>query len=244
MVFQIFWPRGIYRLVLLCQQLQYVIPSTLLMVPLFVTAHENTNVPHSDPKSKFIFSRLLEINWRNAPERPQIFSSIFPWVDPLTAMYVLALRFRDFRKCEIVKKDAIRVPTFYAPPIYGHVLGYRVRIMTVIVATLFGGIHCAGWNFTFPSQAELISWPVSSLIIVIVPSIFVPPIVEGFMETLNPTTKMIYGFLFSFGLVIYILSRVDCPLTPCMTKLHHIIQFLRGSVGRVSVSWSHLSFVD
>ena len=62
MVFQISWPRGIYRLVLLCQQLQYVIPNTLLMVPLFMTAHENTNVPHSDPKSKFIFTRLLEIN--------------------------------------------------------------------------------------------------------------------------------------------------------------------------------------
>ena len=66
-----------------------------------------------------------------------------------------------------VEEGALQVPTFYA-------LGTAdewVRRLASIVAILFGGIHCAGWNFPFPSHAELIIWRVSSLIILIVPCI-------------------------------------------------------------------------
>ena len=85
-------------------------------------------------------------------------------------------------------------------------------IMTMIVAMLFGGIHCTGWNFPFPSHAELIIWRVSSLIIVIVPCIFLPLLVVVFMED-NPNTTtdiilMANVGLFLFGIVIYVFARL------------------------------------
>ncbi|KAJ8463465.1 hypothetical protein ONZ45_g17570 [Pleurotus djamor] len=36
-------------------------------------------------------------------------------------------------------------------------------------ATLFGGIHCIGWNFTFPSNVERLIWNISSVVISTVP---------------------------------------------------------------------------
>ena len=69
-----------------------------------------------------------------------------------------------------VSRGAIRVPTFYAPP-NPKIVKLVIRGLTSIVAIHFGGIHCAGWNFPFPSHAKLIIWRVSSLIILIVPCI-------------------------------------------------------------------------
>ena len=96
---------------------------------------------------------------------------------PFTVVKVIFSRFEDLQNCHMVHEDAIHVPTFYAPCIDVHEL-IKVNIMTVIVAMFFGGIHCAGWNFPFPCQADLIIWHVSSLIIVIVPLTFVHLIVQ------------------------------------------------------------------
>ena len=210
-VSQISWPSRIYRFVLLFQQLWYVILTTLLADPLPVAlaAHETDKAPHSNPKSKFISSRLLELNWRIAPAWSQILSSIFSWVHiqwllsslgcltgymtsesrplqcliwhikaciltegtvtctllaKMALMKLLKLPFRmikellytleDLMFCTAVDKDAIRVPTFYASSNKSHEDLWM--IWTIIVALLFGGIHCAGWNFPFPSHAELI----------------------------------------------------------------------------------------
>ncbi|KAF8961567.1 hypothetical protein BDZ97DRAFT_1664036 [Flammula alnicola] len=38
-----------------------------------------------------------------------------------------------------------------------------------LIGMVFGAIHCAGWNFLFPSHAELILWRISSLVITAVP---------------------------------------------------------------------------
>jgi hypothetical protein len=123
---------------------------------------------------------------------------------PLRVIDVFAARFQDFQNCEVVDEMAIRVPTFYAP-YKGH--GFlRVRITAMIVAMLFGGIHCAGWNFPFPSHAELIIWRVSSLTIVIVPCTFVPPIVLVFMGK-DATLIQVYGLVPFFGIAAYVLAR-------------------------------------
>ena len=110
----------------------------------------------------------------------------------------------DLMFCTAVDKDAIRVPTFYASSNKSHEDLWM--IWTIIVALLFGGIHCAGWNFPFPSHAELIIWRVSSLIIVVVPCALVPPYVAAAlgMDTIGIITVLV---LF-FGVVIYVLARL------------------------------------
>jgi hypothetical protein len=138
---------------------------------------------------------------------------------PSRAINVLFSRFVNLLRCNTVDGDAILVPTFYAPPIDHHThLG--VRITTVIVAMLFGGIHCAGWNFSFPSHAELIMWRVSSLIIVIVPYTFVTLIVEELVgiDTSSTTVNILFA---SFGIVIYVLARLTL-LVEAFTSLRHL----------------------
>ena len=102
--------------------------------------------------------------------------------------------------CISVDENAMRVPTFYAPATPGH--GDLGMFMPMLIAAmLFGAIHCAGWNFPFPSHAELIIWRVSSLIIVVVPCTFV------FLTAGKISTLIIFG-LFIFGVVTYILARL------------------------------------
>ena len=75
--------------------------------------------------------------------------------------------------------------------------------MTSIVAMLFGGIHCAAWNFPFPSQTDLITWRVSSSIIVAVPCIFL--IVSVGSGIISESYNYHY---FVFAIVLYGLARL------------------------------------
>jgi len=61
----------------------------------------------------------------------------------------------------------LRVTTFY--PYFKfeeRPLGFLV---VTVVASAFGGIHCIGWLFTFPSSAERTLWQVASVLITSVP---------------------------------------------------------------------------
>jgi len=52
------------------------------------------------------------------------------------------------------------IPTFYVPshwyPEYLH------GLLLMALGSIFGGIHCAGWNFSFPTYAEQKLWRVAS----------------------------------------------------------------------------------
>ena len=68
--------------------------------------------------------------------------------------------------------DATHVPTFYVPehdyPEYSHAL------LLLALASVFGGIHCAGWNFIFPTYAEQMLWRVASLAVTTIPIGLIP----------------------------------------------------------------------
>ena len=113
---------------------------------------------------------------------------------------------RDLAGCDAVDKNAFRVPTFYAPSNEGSEgLWFFV---TIIIALLFGGIHCAGWNFPFPSHAELIIWRVSSLIILIAPCTPVLAMVEIVVDAPYTPMTPVTSFVIGFGMVIYVLARL------------------------------------
>jgi len=63
--------------------------------------------------------------------------------------------------------DATHVPTFYVPE---HRYSEFLRtLLLMALATIFGGIHCAGWNLPFPTFAEQKLWRIASLAITIIP---------------------------------------------------------------------------
>ena len=43
------------------------------------------------------------------------------------------------------------------------------RIIFPIFGAVFGGLHCLGWSFVFPTQAEQKLWQIASLTITMIP---------------------------------------------------------------------------
>lgn len=87
-------------------------------------------------------------------------------------------------------------------------------VTTCVIGTLFGGIHCFGWDFKFPSYTEHILWKVCSLAISSIPLIWLLFIVFYTCSTkfkASTTLALIWAFLFPFGMFgvpVYILARL------------------------------------
>jgi hypothetical protein len=139
---------------------------------------------------------------------------------PFTAMSVFFSRLRDLLDSDTVDTGAIRVPTFYAPPKEDD-RSPEAGMTTMIVATLFGGIHCAGWNFSFPSHAELIIWRVSSLIIVIAPYSIVFIVAVGEIGGDGSIAFAFAILLVSVGVVSYVFARLAL-FVEAFTALRHL----------------------
>jgi len=68
--------------------------------------------------------------------------------------------------------DDTRVPTFYVPK---HENSRWLQIALLLsLSAAFGGIHCSGWDYLFPSSTEQILWRVASLAVTILPTIAFP----------------------------------------------------------------------
>ena len=52
----------------------------------------------------------------------------------------------------------MKIPTFYAAESETDGDGIAILICMPVVGVVFGGIHCVGWFFNFPSSAEAMLW--------------------------------------------------------------------------------------
>jgi hypothetical protein len=69
--------------------------------------------------------------------------------------------------------DVKRVNTFYPDKWVGK--SRRDASLAIVIASVFGAIHCVGWTLAFPSSAERILWKAASASITGIP-FFGPPI--------------------------------------------------------------------
>jgi len=105
--------------------------------------------------------------------------------------------------------DDIRVSTMF----YGEDgLTWSSMIAGVVIATIFGAIHCIAWSFQFPSHAEQLLWCIASLLITCLPMGLLFTILRGILlGELDRKLKKVLDWLlaaFLFGvLILYILSR-------------------------------------
>ena len=84
--------------------------------------------------------------------------------------------------------DDTHVPTFYVPK---HRYSKRCHILLLnTLGVVFGGIHCFGWNFSFPTYAEQKLWRVASLALTIIPVATLP---LGFIIRVLSTNSFRYG---------------------------------------------------
>ncbi|PPQ92933.1 hypothetical protein CVT25_000131 [Psilocybe cyanescens] len=64
---------------------------------------------------------------------------------------MLFRRFKDMMVCTTLEGKRYRVPTFYAPTVDKQAEGLCF-MLSFLVATAFGGIHCIAWSFEFPTH--------------------------------------------------------------------------------------------
>jgi len=85
--------------------------------------------------------------------------------------------------------------------------------LVIAIASAFGGIHCIGWSFSFPSHTERILWHVASAVITGVP--IVGPLISLILSTLPDkyqATSLEVAILLS--LFFYILGRLALLVLP------------------------------
>src|SRR6266498_4371411 len=64
--------------------------------------------------------------------------------------------------------DATHVPTFYVPK-HRYSEAFHALLLLAL-GTIFGAIHCAGWNLPFPTHLEQKLWRIASLAVTIIPT--------------------------------------------------------------------------
>ena len=104
-----------------------------------------------------------------------------------------------------VTPNSLHVPSFYAPTTKSD--KYSRMVVFALFGVIFGGLHCIGWNFSYPTTFEQHLWRASSLAITVVPMIVAPidywlenyDLDKGFLKVLRLTLDI---FLMFFKFII------------------------------------------
>jgi len=120
-------------------------------------------------------------------------------------------------------EDKKRVGTFYPTDWVTGSKEFSI-FLVVVITVAFGGIHCVGWSFTFPSTVERTMWRVASLLIVCIPVVFIP--LGGFVIMIDKLLGRCFGPSFEdmiavLVLFLYLLGRLALLVLPvlCLRSL-------------------------
>src|SRR6266542_610989 len=71
-----------------------------------------------------------------------------------------------------IRPGASHAPSFYAPVTKSD--RWSRMVAFALFGVIFGGLHCIGWNFKYPSRSEQILWQATSSAITVIPLIVAP----------------------------------------------------------------------
>ena len=98
----------------------------------------------------------------------------------------------------------MKIPTFYAEESGEDATA--IVICMPVVGVVFGGIHCVGWFFDFPSSAEAMLWRVSSVVLTGIA--FLIPIIALFMAILSDFQEYFAVAVTAIIILVYVVSRL------------------------------------
>ena len=139
---------------------------------------------------------------------PFLFALTFPIL--LTLLFaipglILFLRWFTMLVTDNFNTGDMKVPTFYSVRDDG---GKKAYVFTMsVVGVVFGGIHCAGWFFNFPSSDEAMLWRVSSAVLTGIAFLF-PLLVYLVMENIVNSERTGWENFFFTSLIIILLAFV------------------------------------
>ena len=105
----------------------------------------------------------------------------------------------------VSRAGGIKISTFYAES-ENDAGDAAFFICIPVVGGVFGGIHCVGWFFNFPSSAEAMLWRVSSAVLTVVA--FLSPIIAFFLAILSETREYFAGAVSAIIMLVYVVSRL------------------------------------
>jgi hypothetical protein len=101
--------------------------------------------------------------------------------------------------------DATHVSTFYVPS-HEYSSWWHILLLAVL-GSMFGVIHCAGWNLLFPTSAERKLWRVASLIVTILP-VSLPSVVMSVI-----TSAIVISSFIAISFLLRLIFRLLSGLT-------------------------------
>ena len=104
------------------------------------------------------------------------------------------------------RTGGMKIPTFYASEDESESAGVAIVICMPVVGVVFGGIHCAGWFFNFPSSAEAMLWRVSSAVLTGIA--FLSPFILGFLIALSDNQEYFGLAVSAIIMLVYVVSRL------------------------------------
>jgi len=175
--------------------------------------------------------RQISIIWQSLPilskvlistiTIPCLFALTFSFLPIL--VFVIPALFLIYRWISILatdyfKVDDMEVPTFYSTSKDGDGLAY-IFFMSV-VGVVFGGIHCIGWYFNFPSSDEAMLWRVSSAVLTGV-AFILPLLFYLIMEASTDSSRWLFFITAVLAVIAYVVARL-LLLVEAFISLRHL----------------------
>ncbi|KAG1821056.1 uncharacterized protein BJ212DRAFT_976649 [Suillus subaureus] len=80
-----------------------------------------------------------------------------------------------------------------------------LQLAALLMATIFGGIHCAAWFFSFPTYQEQMLWRISAVGITFTPWVcFLPKFIP---DSLLGVVGFVFGLMCMVSVILYIAVR-------------------------------------
>ena len=137
------------------------------------------------------------------------------FLSPLFTLFLIA-SFNFTAVFEIVTTHTVlpgatHVPSFYAPRTKSD--RYSRMIVFAIFGVIFGGIHCIGWNFIFPTHSERFIWRYTSVVLTVIPFVAAP--IDCVLENVKLDNKfrkkvrLVLDMLITALLFVYVPARLS-----------------------------------
>jgi len=149
------------------------------------------------------------------------FSILLTLVFFISGLFLFA-RWTSIFVTEVFNTSDMKVPTFYSTEHdRSDVLGAAYVFLMSVVGVVFGGIHCVGWFFDFPSSDEAILWRVSSA--VLTGTAFLLPLLLFLLGRIsnNDHLDQFTAAFLAIILLVYVVSRLIL-LVEAFISLRHL----------------------
>jgi hypothetical protein len=98
----------------------------------------------------------------------------------------------------------LRVPTFDGSIKLGYSDRTVLQLAALLMATIFGGIHCMAWFFAFPTYQEQVLWRMSAVAITCTPWLGV--LTSLLLIVLDPQYAVVFS-LYALYIILYVAAR-------------------------------------